>query len=265
MEMSNQLGSDEKFHEQLESCSKLLIEKLQNNDYQEASELIHTLYEARDKHVYTAVGKLTRALHNAIVNFHVDVDVDIEGVSEGGEVNSEIRDASDRLQYVIKMTQEAADKTMDRVESSAPIAMNLRQEASDLRSEWEKLHRRELSKEEFSDLYARLGTFLDETGESTEALNNNLQAIILEQGFQDLTGQVLKKVIGLITDVEKELVNLVRIAGQVEEMTGIVVPDGENGKKDTCEAEGPQIHAQVREDVVSGQDQVDDLLSSLGF
>ncbi len=263
MDISNQLGTDEKFHEQLEDCSKLLIEKLQNNDYQEASELIQTLYEARDNHIYTAVGKLTRALHNAIVNFHVDVE--IEEASDGGVVNSEIRDASDRLQYVIKMTQEAADKTMDRVESAAPIAMNLRQEAANLRSEWEKFRRRELSKEEFADLYARLGNFLDETGESTEALNNNLQAIILEQGFQDLTGQVLKKVIGLITDVEKELVNLVRIAGQVEEMTGIAVPGEENGKKDSCEAEGPQIHAQVREDVVSGQDEVDDLLSSLGF
>ncbi|MGO1273278.1 MAG: protein phosphatase CheZ, partial [Pseudomonas helleri] len=29
--------------------------------------------------------------------------------------------------------------------------------------------------------------------------------------------------------------------------------------------EGPQIHADKRSDVVSGQDDVDDLLSSLGF
>ena len=106
---------------------------------------------------------------------------------------------------------------------------------------------------------------LAQDGEGTDALNQNLQAIILEQGFQDLTGQVLKKVIGLITDVEKELVHLVRIAGQVEEVTGIAterkLPEQKTGK--SVGAEGPQIHA--RADVVTGQDDVDDLLSSLGF
>ena len=34
-----------------------------------------------------------------------------------------------------------------------------------------------------------------------------MQEIILEQGFQDLTGQALKKVIELVTNVEKELVD----------------------------------------------------------
>jgi len=179
------------------------------------------------------------------------------------------------LQYVIRMTQEAANKTMDRVETAAPIAVNLGQEANALKMEWEKLRRRELSKQDFARLYGRIGDFLEQMDEGSNQLSQNLQAIILEQGFQDLTGQVLKKVIGLITDVEKELVNLVRIAGQVEEVTGLALdkPDedvdklraGENkplaAKKNV--AEGPQIHA--RADVVSGQDDVDDLLSSLGF
>lgn len=261
MEITNQLGNDEKFVAELQDCAKLLIDKLQNNNYQEASNLIQNLYEVRDRHIFTTVGKLTRALHSAIVNFHVDAE--IEQIHEG-EASSEIRDASDRLHYVIGLTQEAADKTMDRVESAAPIAMNLGQEAAALRNEWEKFRRRELSKEEFARLYARVGDFLQEMGESTDALNHNLQAIILEQGFQDLTGQVLKKVIGLITDVEKELVNLVRIAGQVEEVTGLTT-EKTKVEVDKAAAEGPQIHAKVRDDVVSGQDDVDDLLSSLGF
>ena len=36
-------------------------------------------------------------------------------------------------------------------------------------------------------------------------------------------------------------------------------------QKSPSRGEGPQIHADIREDVVSGQDDVDDLLSSLGF
>lgn len=263
METSVNLGNNQKFVSELQDCAKLLIDKLQNNDFEEASNLIHSLYEMRDHHVFQSVGKLTRALHDAIVNFNVDVDVIRDAQAQG----SEISDASDRLQYVIKMTQEAADKTMDRVETAAPIALNLGQEAAHIKAEWERLKRRELSKEEFADLYGRINEFLQQMGEGTEQLNHNLQAIILEQGYQDLTGQVLKKVIGLITDVESELVNLVRIAGQVEEVTGIGF---DRRKKATVSdkrsaAEGPQIHAQKREDVVSGQDDVDDLLSSLGF
>src|SRR5690606_36274804 len=129
---------------------------------------------------------------------------------------------------------------------------------------WHKLKRREISKEEFKSLYDQMGDFLDQMEEGTSQLNKNLQDIILEQGYQDLTGQVLKKVIGLITDVENELVNLMRIAGQVEEVTGMASEgkDKVAGKK--VAAEGPQIHADRRDDVVSGQDEVDDLLSSLG-
>lgn len=261
MDTQSHAGNDEKFVAELQDCAKLLIEKLQNSDFEDASKLIHNLYEVRDRHIFQSVGKLTRALHDAIVNFNVDADVYPDTNT------SEIRDASDRLQYVIRMTQDAANKTMDRVETAAPIAANLGQEAHALKNEWGKLRRRELNKDEFARLYGRINDFLEQMGEGTDVLNQNLQAIILEQGFQDLTGQVLKKVIGLITDVEHELVNLVRIAGQVEEVTGITPPDrstktraeNRNGKS----PEGPQIHA--RPDVVTGQDEVDDLLSSLGF
>ncbi len=261
METSVKFGDSEEFKAQLQDSAKFLIQKLQDNNFEDASNLIQTLYEVRESHVFNAVGKLTRGLHDAIVNFHVDARV--ENVLEEGNA-SEIRDASDRLQYVIKMSEAAADKTMDRVESAAPIAAKLREEAAQLRGDWEKFRRREMTKEEFAVLYERIGHFLEDMDESTGALNSNLQAIILEQGYQDLTGQVLKKVIGLVTHVEGELVHLVRIAGQVEEVTGLT-PGEWHEPLDTKAAEGPQIHADKRTDVVSGQDDVDDLLSSLGF
>lgn len=258
---------EEAFISELQDCAKLLIEKLQGDDYEDASKLIHSLVEVRDRHIFQSVGRLTRGLHNAIVNFHVDGDFD----SEPPKIeNSEIQDASDRLNYVIDMTQKAADKTMDMVEASAPIAMDLGQEAAGLQSEWQRLKRREMTADEFRELYKRMEDFLGQMGTGTEQLNKNLQDIILEQGFQDLTGQVLKRVIGLIRDVERDLVGLVRIAGQVEEITGLA----DSADKDKAanlvdinkvEPEGPQIHADKREDVVSGQDDVDDLLSSLGF
>ncbi len=263
---SEALQNNQEFVSELRDCAKLLVEKLQGDQYEEASKLIEKLVDVRDKSVFKAVGKLTRGLHNAIVNFHVDGDLDAEPPSIE---SSEIQDASDRLNYVISLTQSAADKTMDRVEAAAPIALNLGQEAGLLKSEWQRLRRREMSADEFRELYKRMDSFLEQMGEGTEQLNKNLQDIILEQGYQDLTGQVLKRVIELITGVEKDLVQLVRIAGQIEEVTGLVtVADITTGDADTTKlasAEGPQIHADKRDDVVASQDEVDDLLSSLGF
>ena len=109
-----------------------------------------------------------------------------------------------------------------------------------------------------------------QTAIGSERLNKSLQDIVLEQGFQDLTGQVLKRVMGLINEVEKDLVQLVLMASQVEEITGLAKPETDEHEMEELiekrkhEAEGPQIN-KARENVVSGQDEVDDLLSSLGF
>ena len=78
----------------------------------------------------------------------------------------------------------------------------------------------------------------------------------------------MKKVIGLITEVEASLVSLVRIAGQVEEVVGIESnkrPKDKSQEGPDIASEGPQHKADQRKDIVSGQDDVDDLLSSLGF
>lgn len=262
-----QLHTNQEFITELKECAKLLTEKLQGDQFEEASQLIHAMLESRDRHIFQSVGRLTRGLHNAIVNFHVDADLN----SEPPRVDSsEIRDASNRLNYVIELTQKAAEKTMDMVDEAAPIAMNLGQEASVLRDQWARLKRREMGPEEFRELYGRMDIFLAQMATGTEQLGRNLQKIILEQGFQDLTGQVLKRVIGLINEVEQDLVSLVRIAGQVEEITGLKSDADKESQealkqKRKTEAEGPQINAGARTDVVSGQDEVDDLLSSLGF
>lgn len=262
MENIASLQIDKAFKDQLQDCATQLVEKLQSDQYDEASELISQLVDAKNSHIFTSVGQLTRGLHEAIVNFHIDSEAEQRFMCA---YPMEISDASDRLQYVIDVTQKAADKTMDKVESVAPIAMNLGEESTKLKEEWGKLRRREITKEEFKDLYVRVDNFLQQMGSGTELLNNSLQEIILEQGYQDLTGQVLNKVISLIRNVEGELVNLMRIACQVEEVTGLAEPEKNTEKQYSSEGEGPQIHADKRDDVVSGQDEVDDLLSSLGF
>jgi len=266
MESANLLDPHSELVSELKACAKLLTEKLQSNQFEEASVLIQRMTESRDRHMFQAVGKLTRGLHNAIVNFHVDADLSQSSKMTDGQIT----DASSRLHYVIQLTQVAAEKTMDMVDEASPIASKLGVEAGALRAEWQRLKRREMNPDEFRGLYDRMNNFLEHIEEGTASLNNSLQNIVLEQGFQDLTGQVLKRVIALIGDVEKDLVQLVLIASQVEEVTGIATAAGDSKdvealiEKRKYEAEGPQINKE-RQNVVAGQDEVDDLLSGLGF
>lgn len=249
----------------LQESAERLVAKLDQGDYSGASSVIEEIKEQRDSGIYKEVGRLTRGLHDAISNFHIDV----EQYGVNNKQDSEMVNARDRLDYVITMTQEAADKTMDMVEEGIPMATNLSQEAAILQKDWGRLIRREMDPSEFRELYKRIDVFLAQANISADGLNEKFNNILMAQGYQDLTGQVIKKVISLVQEVEERLVELVRVAGEVEEITGIVHftdKEGDDSKNEkNNEAEGPQINAGSRSDVVSGQDDVDDLLSSLGF
>lgn len=254
----------DKFWDELKQRARELVDKLEAGDFEGASAAIENLNEARDKTFYLEVGKLTRGLHDAIVNFEIET-----AEPRSAENGSKMANAQDRLDYVIKLTQNSADKTMDMVEESVPLAAEIGERASLLQDQWHKLARRELGVEQFRELYRQIDQYLSLTCDTSGQLSDKLQQILMAQDFQDLTGQVIKKVINLVQDVEVRLVELMRVAGQVEELTGIVrSADTQGAAKavgDGVEAEGPQIHAEQRSDVVSGQDDVDDLLSSLGF
>ena len=86
----------------------------------------------------------------------------------------------------------------------------------------------------------------------------------MAQGFQDLTGQSLRRVIELVREVEDSLIGLLTAFGQTN-LQQEERPAAAKKAKAAHEAEGPIIDAGSRDDVVQGQDDVDDLLSSLGF
>src|SRR5690625_7095262 len=81
----------------------------------------------------------------------------------------------------------------------------------------------------------------------------NLMAFIMAQDFQDLTGQVIHGMLGVIAAIEKELIQVLLDS----------VPNEK--KEDTLSLlNGPVVNPQAS-DIVRDQDEVDDLLSSLGF
>lgn len=256
------------FEKQLVSQATQLIDHLEAGDSQAAMEAIEKLYQGRDFGLYQEIGKLTRTVHDAIRSFHVETS-SLERSAEQNKDElgeSRMEDAKDRLEYVIRLTENAANKTMDMVEDTVPVSKELRETAMNLKGDWERLMRRELSAEEFRSLYKQIDNFLDFAGSRATNIEDNLTSILMAQDYQDLTGQVIKKLIKLVHEVEGSLVCLVKMASKIETITGIQYEPGtEIPEKEEEYLEGPIINADGRDDVVQSQDDVDDLLSSLGF
>ncbi|MEY8205278.1 MAG: protein phosphatase CheZ [Bermanella sp.] len=239
--------------------AKDLMARLEKNDLAGAVGLIQDLQKVRDENLYQEIGQLTRALHESIKKFKLDSNVQGAG--------SDIDEANDGLAYVVDMTAKAANKTMDKVEESLPLARDILDESGEIQQQWKRFLGKELTPSEFRDLCKHISHFLNVTDSNTRKLNQNLNDILLAQDFQDLTGQVIQKVTTMVTDVEARLVNLVAMAGHVDQLTGMQHGEikVEQEEDDLTKGVGPQINADEEEDVASNQDDVDDLLSSLGF
>ncbi|MGO1503008.1 MAG: protein phosphatase CheZ [Marinobacter sp.] len=261
------MSDDRKDHRGLEAevTDKLrqqaaeLMESVENGDYARSMTLINELSDVRDQSLYQEVGRLTRTLHEAIRNFQIDPRSE-----EQKEVLSVMTDASDRLAYVVQMTGQAANRTMDLVEESMPLAHAVRDEATILREEWQRLGRREMQPAEFRKLYGRIDAFFLSVTKDADTIYSSLSEILLAQDFQDLTGQVIQRVTALVKEVEEQMLSLVVMASHVDQLTG-TVHQIDSQEVSAEQGVGPQMKAEEREDVVSGQNDVDDLLSSLGF
>ena len=144
-----------------------------------------------------------------------------------------------------------------------PICDSMENEAEALKGQWQRFVNREMSADEFRSLSGRIHEFLDTTGGSAAVLRTNLNEVMMAQDFQDLTGQIIERVITLVDDMESSLVELIRISGQNLR----VQESAEQQQEDLLKGTGPVVPGvdDAAENIVSGQDEVDDLLSSLGF
>ncbi|MBF7072390.1 protein phosphatase CheZ [Glaciecola sp. MH2013] len=239
--------------------AKLLVEYLENGDREQANALVDTITMRESIELFSEVGKLTRQLHDSLNSFQVDEK--ITNITQDA-----IPDARSRLTYVIEETEKAANSTMDAVEKSMPLAEGLNDRLTKIMPEWQKLMGRQMELGEFKTLCTDLDKLLADATADSAQLNSLLTEVLMAQGYQDLTGQVIRRVIELVKEVEDNLVSMLTAFGDTQEIKQ-TEDNAQSSKKetDTVKAEGPIIDAENRNDVVSGQDDVDDLLSSLGF
>jgi chemotaxis protein CheZ len=252
------MAEDFKHNERVLQSARSLVEELEAGNGERVEELLEELSSMRESSLFTEMGKLTRELHDSLRNFELD-----SRISELAE--EEIPDAKERLNHVITMTEQAANKTMDAVEVSIPLAENIRQRSDDLFEKWQRFRNRDLSVEEFRELSKELDRFFSDVSSDSKSLNSSLSDVLMAQDFQDITGQIIRQVISLVQDVEEGLVDLIRISTPGRQQA---VPAAKDVKPDSgpdIAAEGPQIPSKKSDNYVQGQDDVDDLLSSLGF
>jgi chemotaxis protein CheZ len=192
------------------------------------------------------IGQLTRQMLESMRELGLD-----KGIARAAEA---IPDARDRLNYVAKMTERAAERALNAVDVAQPIQDKLSLQASELSERWANWSTTAPALGDAAQLVSDTRQYLAEVPTQAQATSAQLMEIMMAQDFQDLTGQVIKKMMDLIKEMETQLLQLL-VDNTPEEKR----QDAGGGLLN-----GPRIKAGAP-DTLDDQAQVDDLLASLGF
>jgi len=212
-----------------------LLDALEQDDHVQAASILDEMTQMRESELYQKVTSLTRNLHQTL--------------DELGDTNlllqtkHDIPDATERLEYVITTTEEASNKTLESSERAMVIVEQIEEIISKSVNESDKLT----------------------LSENISLLNSELTNIMLAQSFQDLTGQVLNRVIIVISSLEQSLIELINESSHDYD----AIPDREETDEQTralnMKGIGPNVTDKSKHDVAETQEDVDDLLAGLGL
>lgn len=192
------------------------------------------LDEQAAAHKLAEVARASDTMFMALARFRTDSRL-------AALAHREIPDARLRLEHVLSMTQDAANRTLDLIERSAPLASASVRSANELLATLDERS------------HVDIRRHLEETRDNFEAVRINLSEVMLAQSFQDLTGQILRGVQRLIGEVETALGEIARVTGGQHSTES--APTG---------LEGPAVPG-VTHNAVTAQSDVDDLIAGLGI
>ena len=205
----------------------------------------HEEVDHGDNPMYERLGGIVRLLHDSLRELGYDKALT--------EASSQINDAQDRLEYVASLTEQAANKVLNTLDEGMPAQDVLSKQAKSMDGRWNDLFAGKLSLDEFKALAGDSRQFAQQVAEATEAEKARLLEIMMAQDFQDITGQLIKKVVTITKAVEQELAELLRDNA----------PPAVREKLAAKPA--PLMSGPSAPSVALDQDNVDDLLADLGF
>ncbi|HWT72199.1 MAG TPA: protein phosphatase CheZ [Oxalicibacterium sp.] len=198
-----------------------------------------------DKPMFERLGGIVRLLHDSLRELGYDRSL--------SSVASEITDAQGRLEHVASLTEQAANKVLNAIDVGMPQQDELSRQAKDMDARWTLLYEGKLSVEEFKTLASDSRQFSAKVNEVTEAEKARLLEIMMAQDFQDITGQLIKKIVAITNKAEMELAQLLRDNAPPEVKAA-------HEAKPVELLNGPSAPT-----VAMAQDDVDSLLADLGF
>ncbi len=161
---------------------------------------------------------------------------------------STMPDARERLSFIDKTMHEASEKTISAVEASLPLTSRNRTACSDL-----SMRLADTPFTEHQPLVMEAISKLGEIAMAEESVHHNLLQIMEAQEFRDVAGQMVNKIVDAAVEIESILLDILKeyapnVKDSLISTAGLTAGPGQQTK-----------------DSVHGQDEVDDLLASLGF
>ena len=210
-------------------------------------QMIENTAVSTDVHRY--IGVLTRQLHDSLNGLGLTEKVQ----SWAGE----LPDAKSRLSYIARLTGDAAEKVLNRVDQAKAQQEHI--------AEQTRLIGALIVKDPVAAVAkGHVMNFLADVDESSQKIDEHLTEIMMAQDFHDLTGQVIAKVVALAANIEEQLVQLLIQTAPPESVIATPPAPPEHVKGEPS-LSGPAVNPEGNPDVVKGQSEVDDLLASLGF
>ena len=231
-----------------EICLALQV-ALEAGDEGRFLEAVDQLTGMRERGLWDSLRQLDQRLRSALDQFRLDPRL----LRLAG---TEIPDARARLDHVLRLTDEAAHRTMDLVESSTPLVARTAAAAATLGAQCREARDSGAASPYWHELLARLESHFAAAHADGETVKTNLVEVLMAQGYQDLSGQIIRRVIELVAQLEDELARLVQGSDGVVSANRHAPPAAE----DLARGLGPAIPG-ISVSTVGGQQDVDELLA----
>lgn len=218
-----------------EKAEKLML-AAQSGNTEEAYALFEKLSAMHDHSLYQDLGHLTREFHDSLNEYERAHYTENMG-------DKDLPDAGDRLHHVIHLTQDAAHKTLKATEKSSDKIKEILKVCNTMADKAYEA----IENSEDAALVGKAKQVIIEKQSELQSQINDVQSalteVVMAQEYQDLSGQILRKVITLVTGLHLSLVALLGEAAQVQK----------------------EEISDHKEAPLTSQEDVDDLLASLGF
>lgn len=232
--------------------AKQLVAFLEGGDTDKAEDIITGLCMAREQTMFKDLGKLTRDLHEAINDINNDNRLN-------DLMKNEMPNAQHKLMHVISLSEEAANKTFESAELCTKQLDSINEQASYLKDIQHERIKKLSKNNELDFVEEEIDCFLDKVCVDVKGMRKNINDIVVAQSYQDLTGQIIQRVSKMVDDLEQSLVGILKINSHFNS-------DDEDYKEEKNNAGyGPAVPGLQNGEIMNSQEDVDDLLSTLGF